>query len=477
MSRQQLLEMRLTTLEEYVAKVRQILSEADRRGSVLTDLEERLASTAAMFDDLSQARQVTSTLERILADEEFTVRAALEDIQQSVIEKDNFTAVSLPDQLELVPHRLESVELDLIKARNTLTRARNIAVRLDSSHSRQLEDGLSTRCSKITRKVEKLRADLSKLPDEADCRSVWVQYETLVSGQCDELFADYVDFLGGLTLRDTALDGQVCTIADGLLAEILLDQKRLALPSRRGTLRSALDYLVRLRFPEWTIWELPFVAHELGLSYNAHEQPLNDLVNAGIVGHEPQFVCELFADAFATYTMGPAYACAATLLRFQPQHDDHNPKTSSDVERAVVIFELLACMDPTGHSEFSAVVYTIEKRWQQAMANVVQPYDPEVLREFTRRAHGALTDSARLQRFEPRDWKIAMESLKAALSGERDGQPWPNVPWTVRDLINVAWGARLDKPKLTHEITKNVVDLFQHKQRGHASPSRNEPPR
>src|SRR5262249_16861778 len=138
--------------------------------------------------------------------------------------------------------------------------------------------------------------------------------------------------------------------------------------------------IIRLRFPEWRIWDLPLAAHELGhvvigenleseeKPENADQRILTPFIQrqrASLVRQDPGFkqmsmkrrsgvqqaaqwaesrIHEFLADAFATYTMGPAYACSAILLRLHPLIDAKDGRPS-DAQRAHVILSMLKWMN------------------------------------------------------------------------------------------------------------------------------------
>ncbi|MCU1267251.1 MAG: hypothetical protein JWM21_3569 [Acidobacteria bacterium] len=138
------------------------------------------------------------------------------------------------------------------------------------------------------------------------------------------IFSDYVDFLGGLALRDKGWDNSICQIADELISSCgnLLQAKMwdaLTIPSSHGAV--TLASIIRMGFPEWNIWGLPLAAHELGLVAVSVDDTLGAYIDeqAGDNQQVRQQIQVCLADAFATCTMGPAYACAALLLRFNPR--------------------------------------------------------------------------------------------------------------------------------------------------------------
>src|SRR5262249_35190793 len=133
-----------------------------------------------------------------------------------------------------------------------------------------------------------------------------------------------------------------------------------------------MSSIIRTRFPEFTVWALPIVGHEVGhvvmqelrrLTPDArsHSYPLVELAakhsEAYIrVGKKPPhgrararakalgdtFVRELFGDFFAVYALGASYACSALLVRFEPWQADLPDSTHPpQVERAHLIVHAL----------------------------------------------------------------------------------------------------------------------------------------
>ena len=115
-------------------------------------------------------------------------------------------------------------------------------------------------CETVLKRIEALRKELAdgKAPPE-----VWNELRELHHHNCRALFADYVDLLSGMVLRDTHLDDEVCAITDDFLAE--LASPRLVLPGRRSEMPTMFKDLVKIGFPEWTIWDVPLAAHHTGL--------------------------------------------------------------------------------------------------------------------------------------------------------------------------------------------------------------------
>ena len=77
-------------------------------------------------------------------------------------------------------------------------------------------------------------------------------------------------------------------------------------------------------------------------------------------------VNEYLADAFGTYVMGPAYACAAIRLRLNPSTaSDDEAQPGLDPERAIIILAVLEKMNKA--NRFGEVIGNLNECWQQSM--------------------------------------------------------------------------------------------------------------
>jgi len=190
------------------------------------------------------------------------------------------------------------------------------------------------------------------------------------------IFSDYVDFLSGLALRDKGWDNSICQIADELIRSCgnLLQAKMweaLTIPSSHGAV--TLARIIRMGFPEWTIWGLPLAAHELGLVAVTVDDKLGLYIDDQ-ADDDPQLrrqmqVC--LADAFATCTMGPAYACAAVLLRFNPRFAHEGRYDALDDEMLTQTFSavLKTTLDQSsaGTSFDENIITTLNLSWKSAL--------------------------------------------------------------------------------------------------------------
>ena len=138
--------------------------------------------------------------------------------------------------------------------------------------------------------------------------------------RCDALFSEYVDYLRGVAIRSTAFGDQEGLVSDlFVLADSLpalwgrpggRTWKSLAVPSRVEQNEPTQASVLRIGFPEWTIWALPLLQHEF-----AHVVVEKNKGELAVVSRTERAI---LADALAGLVTGPAYACAQLLLRLDP---------------------------------------------------------------------------------------------------------------------------------------------------------------
>ena len=143
--------------------------------------------------------------------------------------------------------------------------------------------------------------------------------------KCHVLFPEYLDVAEGILVRSFGLDRGLCGIADAMLKDLSLQTG--ARWDRFTILGGAEFYgdtartdLIRLRFPDLSIWSLPIAAHEFGHFFEASQDSLRELLDRDreLGSHYQLHLHEYFADLFATYLLGPSFACTCVLLRFDP---------------------------------------------------------------------------------------------------------------------------------------------------------------
>jgi len=187
----------------------------------------------------------------------------------------------------------------------------------------------------------------------------------------------------------------------------------------------------------------------------------------------------LVADAFATFTAGPAYACATLILRLNPSTPRLKGRPT-DEERARIILAVLAEMDASEPSPpFRKVRKSLEASWK-LLVEGSGIGESSAREEWHLDAAGVLTkikyrmvrqdrsgytrdDWLKAQRWSS-DWWLAINNGKT-----------PEIPVEVsglcdvrlRDVLNAAWHCRLQiieklPPQDVNSATDKVTDAARH---------------
>lgn len=277
---------------------------------------------------------------------------------------------------------------------------------------------------------------------------VWQAFSDTVSKSSQKVFTEYVDFLGGLLLRDSGFDEGICLTADELLRSYHpapeFQWRSLTIPARQEALNRTLARIIRMGFPEWTLWALPLTAHELGHVVVApKEEDLGnpDETSAMTRAHQEQIY---MADAFATGAMGLAYACAAILLRLDPL----GPDPRHTLIRAAIVFEMLQRMEADiVDPPFRAIRKRLETEWSDAIRQV--KLDPELTveeqSEVTRIADLMVDQVGPFVSFQRDAWgrivlfADSLQSKAADIPLKTTDEP--------RYVLNAAWKRRMEHPE------------------------------
>jgi hypothetical protein len=251
--------------------------------------------------------------------------------------------------------------------------------------------------------LAEIQADLQK--PAGDFQQQWQSFLSTPRALGQEIFTEYIDFLGGFALRDAGFDEGISRLADELLQSYTTKSNlhMMAIPTRQQAVAMSLAGIVRVTFPDWTIWSLPSTAHQfwhvvaskdLESKLRLELRQLSGNKNDNV---ELRF-SDCLADAFATYTMGPAYAFFAICLLLNPA----SPFTASkarvedrpvrETERAQIeakstesitvenpaddvrahsVFEMLKCMDSKESAidpPYAKVRNDLNAAWMAAIA-------------------------------------------------------------------------------------------------------------
>jgi hypothetical protein len=316
--------------------------------------------------------------------------------------------------------------------------------------------------------IEELRKRLSE--DLTEERA-WPSYQKILA-RSELVFRECLDLLGGLALRDRSTDDQICQLADELIYEcaqpsfrVLATMPSLALDLGDSLTSSMLRRVASIRFPDWTLWTVPLVAHEYAYVMTELEEVLRSYVSleasAWSIEHRldpgsddieeeiraQNYARVLLADAFATFAMGPAYACAAVLLRLDPAYDGHRYRPS-DSTRARMILGVLDEMDRTSMGAYTTILQFLTQRWDEISQLVPIAATAEAEDVLVpRRVSAYLQRKFKYKRtgYTPQGWAEARKWSKEWQGSARR----PTVPQdldathSLRDALNAVWDCRV----------------------------------
>jgi hypothetical protein len=294
----------------------------------------------------------------------------------------------------------------------------------------------------------------------------------------------------------------VCALADALLrslAEQTGQQWNAAVVLGTDPLLEWESEIVKVQFPDWGLWSLPLLGHEFGhlvargtpelqrfrvqqIGRFGRPEPLSD---EDAVALEQQ-LDELFADVFALYTLGPAFACAAMLLHFNPHeaalrrgnHPTHAQRVATILE-AIERANAATREGPTDRGRFALLIEDLQQRWQCSIEALStspvgqgSPWaDLEIAKVWGQELFGIVDGSFRLgARYTPERWKWArdrVEALRVALNRGDDmhrsthlvteDERWPETK--LEDLLNLIWWARLSRLGSPTELDRLALRL------------------
>lgn len=351
-------------------------------------------------------------------------------------------------------------------------------------------------------RLGELKERLAQLEPGASLAGQWSTLESDIGKACRQLFDEFLACLGGLLLRQAGLDEDMCRLSDALIRQ-LAEQARVRWDGftilGAGELYSAPSEVIRLRFPDFTIWSLPMAAHEFGhhvdearrnqdfphlygeILFEESQGPFPPSQEA--FGGQVLQLKEHFADLFAVHAVGPCFACTCIELRFEPSQayvprgarGQHPP----DAERAYLILKALEAMD----ARYARLAGTLRSHWQQMLCSAGRRQElPPERRECLDRRLQRLLEAldlprlrrARYQGWEGARWLAARDDYWRSASYGSPDQDWQRrasdlvarfsaahgQPPQMADILNAAWLFRFEHPETgARRISGNALEL------------------
>jgi hypothetical protein len=288
--------------------------------------------------------------------------------------------------------------------------------------------------------VDELLKDLQK-PVPA-LPKAWRDTATVFAGS-HQIFADHVDLLTGLALRDTGFDDGLPKLADDVIGKVMNSWNSLTIPTHRHGGQPAMAELVHLDFPEWSLWALPLAAFELGRFELRSNRALEELVESKEKAFADVKVC--MADAIATYLMGPAYGWASITIRFDPAGAADEVATWT--RRLKAIAATLRDMDEYGSDEktYDGIATQLEAAWTSALgeagataaAAAAEDIDPDL---------GSWIQAIRPirpRRLFEADWETVLTAVDTIRQLMKDENAQIEPAKDARHVLNAAWLVRI----------------------------------
>src|SRR6266566_3323148 len=307
----------------------------------------------------------------------------------------------------------------------------------------------------VANEVARLRERLETLPDgQGQPWAALAELERLTQLLASETLA----VVGGISMRVRGLDSEAGELPEALLAAVAgsmaLGYEFITVPSGSEFIDVMSD-VIRVRYPGAGVWDLPVVLHEFGHFLVGHLPRSAEPSVSAIIDRERSasprrgyFADELWADTFAAYVGGPAYAFSA-MARFDVvgAAEDALPSHPSAMKRVAAIRLTL------GHSQ------TAWQRRRRAAGSLEVPIaSAEDLWRNRLRAAGVATEPDATDRtyaeelagqfigILDRDWpRIRYDDTRRAAAirqGLDDGQPELPRDAGLIDVLNGGWWAR-----------------------------------
>jgi hypothetical protein len=290
------LQTHLEEIQDFLASVRNRQAEFQELQKILTASEDSVKSSVWVLHDV---------IEKSVLELRLTNKSAASELPKAQPEVEKL--INLIDQLA--------------RARTILISMRTFSSQIEGLGIGQALKGiLKNRAAGCTQTLSDLQNELKA---GADAKDAWKEFGDKLDSRTLPLFAEYVEFVGGLALRDAGFDAGICQIADELIQSYEISPGArtdlLTIPVQQQAVALTLERIIHLNFPEWTIWALPLTAHEFWHIVACKNEKICRLLQKEIPGQVTAKLDVYLADAFATYAMGLAYAYSAILLRFNPR--------------------------------------------------------------------------------------------------------------------------------------------------------------
>jgi hypothetical protein len=305
----------------------------------------------------------------------------------------------------------------------------------------------------------------------------WRDFEKL-RHRCDKVVRECSAFLHGVTARTAGLDKLagsdigLCLLADSVVRDLSkraqVDWWGLTIPGDEEFVQE-MAHVIRIRWADVSLWNLPIVAHEFGhlvaprlKALDSDREPFREFLDRRTKS-EHEKLNEYFADLFAVHTLGASFACSCLLLRFDPvtafeEGKSHPPEAN----RARF---LLAALEDQAAPSFSSAgskefVALLERAWSNCLQEA--GYDPEADRKADTQARSLYVEMkpllAALQSKLAYDGWLRAQALYHQWKGSGERQAL-GTDVTRADVLNAAWLWRVSAWSANSDGSDNRFEL------------------
>lgn len=335
--------------------------------------------------------------------------------------------------------------------------------------------------------INKQQKDMGKLREEVEgglpLDACWCTFRD-IRRECMPIFRECLAFLEGALVRSAGLDDGICHVADALLDDLShrtdIHWARLTILAE-GEFFDQMAEIIRLRFPEFSIWNLPIAGHEFGhlvgqelreLKPDGYRYPFEEILQReGQTNRQNvHFLREHFADLLAIYAMGPAFACTCILLRFDPGEAYKDGREHpSYAKRVYFILKALERMDEAEGmwQSYRGIIEYLRGLWQESLVAVRQPesLDQDTivqLNDWLEELYDVLLDTYLSPHVRYSGWHRA-QRLSIELMSDRGAARMLEGDDTLPDVLNAAWLCRIqhwdEDGYIVRRIGDKAVDL------------------
>jgi hypothetical protein len=383
------------------------------------------------------------------------------------------------------PHDAIEAQIELL--REELIRCRKT---IDSTGiDAKFRGRVAARFDKEVTRLEASNAALkAKVTSGQPLNACWRELRK-VQRDSSRVFDECLAFIQGALARKAELDGGICALTDDLLDDLahLSDVLwgRFTLLATSEFYRETAE-IIRVRFPEVSLWSIPLAAHEFGHYVGPELRESQDGVGiypfkvlletsdktrqAPLHTQQWYHLQEHFSDLFATYTLGPAYAAAFILLRMNPSEANTatltHPSGSRRVHGILWTLEKVDELAPSPMQRaFRDVTPLLRDVWQQSLRQVgapetLAPAEGALVAQQMNELFGLLVNAMPQRVALGRgDW-LRVEQLAADLAPATLPEQL-----TRRDVLNAAWLSRLraadPNPYVLNEIAREALATYR----------------